>query len=542
MVVLALAIGFWPAIILSWLFELTPEGLKPDEGVDRDPGHSRKTRERLNQVVIVSLLLAVVYFAADKFILSVEPEVPSEGEIAIAVMPFANQSNDESMVFFSEGVAEDVLGLLAQTPGLRCIARSSSFALRDQSLTVAEIGRQLGVNFVLTGSLRREGDAVRVAVRLEDAESESLVWAENFDGTLDDIFRIQDEISANVVRSVAPTLLNQMPEPESDDDVDAYVAYLAARHLYLGSRSMNPAGVEEAVRQFDAIVEQYPRYARAYAGLADAWGMLAIQGRVPIEEGYSRAKTAATIALELDPGLAEAWFALGDIRSEYDWDLPAAFDAYERGLTIAPRDPEGLRGAAYLSLLAGEFEQALSMYEDVLLLSPNSFRAYIGLFQGNMALERYAEAENLIPKLDSLTPFPVAYSLQSRIYIAEGDYAAIAELAPRPDGWWTERYALAILKRHQGDIPGAERLIETLIGDDGLPQPYITIATYHTRFEEFDKALAALERAVESREIEMVSILSDEKLAPLREDPRFWDLIDQAGIVTLESQLPNARG
>lgn len=188
-------------------------------------------------------------------------------------------------------------------------------------LRAGDVGERLGVEYVLTGTLRHHDRKIRVSVRLVETESETLVCSHNYDRGLGDVFAIQDDISRQVAASVRPKLTASLTRAEVVG-TDRYVAYLRARPAYLQGRNNDGTGqLLEAKQLFEDLIEDSPDYSRAHAGMADVWSCLAILAAVTPEEGYTRARASALRALELDPGNAEAWYALGDIRVEYDWDF-----------------------------------------------------------------------------------------------------------------------------------------------------------------------------------------------------------------------------
>ena len=525
---------------MSWLFELTPEGIKRDEEVDHDQPASIATRERLNQAVIVSLVLAVSYFAIDKFVISAAVPEAVADEVAVAVMPFINMSDSDEMVFFSDGVAEDILGLLSKVEGLRCVARSSSFALRDRDLAASELGDQLGVTHVLTGTLRSQGEQIRLSVRLVATDDETLVWSNTYNEHLDDVFAIQDEISRGVVTSIAPTLTADLVAARVTDDAADYVDYLRARHVYVQGRdSSNVEQVMEAKALYEDLLLRNPAYARAHAGLADVWGTLAILAEVERTEAYPRARAAAERALELDDTAAEAWYALGDILVEYYWDHRAAEVAYASAIKLAPQDADGLRGYAYFLRQSGQTEASIAVYEETLELDPLSVRALQGLYLAYVQAERYAEAEELVRRYSAGIPnFPMDAVLV-QMYEAQGYFDKIGDALPTIGvvrGPAFEIYYKALFERHSGNVEvGNEMILQMLdvraIG--GIPLNMI-VARYFATFGDNDQALAYLERSAANKEIGLAEILHAPGTDSLKKDPRYWAWIDRAGIVPLD--------
>src|SRR5438034_987081 len=212
-VVILLALGFLPALIFSWVFELTPEGLKRDEDVKPEESIAPQTARRMNRTIIAVLVLALGYFAFDKFVLAPRrAAVPSESSSSIssqsiAVLPFVNMSSDKEQDYFSDGLSEELLNQLAQIPQLRVIARTSSFSFKGKEIDVATIARTLNVANVLEGSVRKSANTLRVTAQLIRASDSSHLWSETYDRHLTDVFKVQDEIAGKVVAALKVTLL-----------------------------------------------------------------------------------------------------------------------------------------------------------------------------------------------------------------------------------------------------------------------------------------------------------------------------------------------
>lgn len=531
--VILLAIGFWPAAIVSWLFELTPEGFKPDDGEDRDPGFSRKTRERLNQVVIVSLLLAVTYFAVDKFVLSVEVPAAS-AEVSIAVMPFENLSGNDDMQFFSDGVAEDILGQLSRTAGLRCVSRSSSFALRDAGMTTATVGQTLGVSHVLTGSLREHDESVRISVRLIEVDSDQQTWTDVYDGDMDDVFELQDSISRAVVLEVAPALVGAVPDASPAVPSEDYVDYLRARHLYLQGRDAGDANtVRRAQEMLIALVDHNPDYALAHAAIADTWGALAIQGAERTIDAYPKARAAAERAIDIDDQLAEAWFALGDVQFEFDWDLEAAGRSYRRALERAPQDVDGIRGYAYFLASTARTDQAVLQYRRSFSIDPLSRRGYRGLYMAYVVSGRLDEAEAVLQEIAALNPdAPVKY-MRIPIHLIRREFDVLSTLVPPEPATFFDFIVSAYALRGRGFLIEADsRISEGLRVETPIPK-YRAVAIYYASFGDNDRALDYLAASISTKEIVLSEALITPQMADLRKDPRFWALIEEAGMKPL---------
>ena len=546
LVVILLIIGFPLILIFSWIYELTPEGLKRERDVDRSSSVVHRTDKKLDRAIIVVLTLALGYFAFDKFVL--EPARDAElqelakqrgrnealtesfGDNSIAVLPFANMSSDPDQAYFSDGISDDILSLLSKTGNLRVISRSSSFALRHEDLSTSEIARRLNVSFVLEGSVRKAGEEVRVSAQLIKAGFDSQVWAESYDRQLDDIFAIQDEIAVAVVRAIRPMLLGEsIQSRQAPDNPNSYVQYLKARHVYLKGRERRDVPlVRQSMNLFDSVLATDPDYAPAYAGLSDAWGNLAILGAVSSTEGYAQSRRLARQALSLDESLADAWLALADIQLEYDWDLRAAGDSYHRALRLDPQNADGLRSYAFYLIMSDQTDEGISTYRDSISLDPLSLRAYIGLSYALMMSGDYVAADQALQDVLALNPAFDAAPLHRWALIQQGRISEVADLMPAVSSSPWDFWAEAIIYHDKGEVAKADKSIARLIEMDAVPLR--TIAGYYALTNDFDMALEYLNKAVDQREINLAEVLISPDLLELRKDARFWEVLDRAGI------------
>ncbi|MFB3077036.1 MAG: hypothetical protein ACE1Y4_03425, partial [Lysobacterales bacterium] len=277
-------IGFPFALVFAWGFELTPEGIKREHEVDRSQSVAHITGRKLDFAIIGLLVVALGYFAYDKFVLEpardaelvvatteavtdevIEQAVQTTGyDKSIAVLPFVNMSDDASNEYFSDGISEELLNLLTRIPELRVIARTSSFAYKGKEVSIADIARELNVDHVLEGSVRKSGNQVRITVQLIRANDSSHLWSESYDRTLDNIFAIQDEIAAAVVAQLKVTLLGAAPTVREIDPA-AYALFLQARYM---AHQGTPEAWEQSLALYEQVLEIYPDYAAAWVGLA----------------------------------------------------------------------------------------------------------------------------------------------------------------------------------------------------------------------------------------------------------------------------------
>jgi TolB-like protein/Tfp pilus assembly protein PilF len=332
LIIIGILAGFPLTLFLAWAYDLGPGGLS----------RTRESTERgsprwLELTIIGTLTLVVggIGYAIYR------PDAPGAGaarpavsDKSIAVLPFVNLSGDASNEYFGDGLAEELLNVLAKLPELRVAARTSSFAYKGRNEDVRRIGNELNVATVLEGSVRKSGDKVRVTVQLINVADGYHLWSQNYDRTLSDIFTIQDEIAAAIADALKVTLLGQTASAATagTGDVNAYDLYLLGRH---NMQSRTEKGLLDAISFFEKALAVDPRFARAWSGLADANNLLIGYGNLTPGKALPRAEAAAIKALELDPNLAEAHASLGLIRTNQS-RLVEAEAEFKRALELNP--------------------------------------------------------------------------------------------------------------------------------------------------------------------------------------------------------------
>lgn len=343
-----LAVGFPIAVIFAWAFELTPEGIKKTREVEREKSVTAVTGKKLNNAIIVALVLALSYFIFERQVLhDHSDDHPTETAVAagqeegtsIAVLPFVNMSAEKEQEYFSDGISEELLNLLAKIPELRVAARTSSFQFKGQNLDIKQVAEQLNVAHVLEGSVRKANTRVRITAQLIEADSGYHLWSDTYDRELNDIFGIQDEISAAIVSALSETLglvPGNAPQATASASTDAYNAYLLGQHLI---KKRTRADIEAALEHFERAVELDPNYAPAHAQLALAAYLLtasgATYGTFTLDESLSVAEPAIERALELDPDHAEANAVKGLILSA-QYRVEEALGYYDKALRLNP--------------------------------------------------------------------------------------------------------------------------------------------------------------------------------------------------------------
>jgi len=411
-----LAIGFPLFLVFSWVFEITPEGLRRETEIDRGVPISGKTGKRLDRVIIVLLGLALGYFAFDKFILDPAREarlvkataeqarsealVESFGEKSIAVLPFVNLSADPEQEYFSDGISEELLNLLAQVPELRVISRSSSFYYKGKDVKLADIARELNVAHVLEGSVRKSGNRVRITAQLIDARGDTHLWSETYDRELDDVFTIQDEISAAIVGTLKARLgLNAEAAPRSvaATSADAYVAYLEGREMV---RNRERERMADAVDHLERAVRLDGNFAPAHGELAIA--IMLTKG--PIEQRIEAAMPHLERAQELDPDLAEAHGGRA-LAANMTGDWPTVIEHARKALASNPNYVDAMHWLRNGLTNIGHYEEANALLEKMLAIDPLSASARAAYANWLANRGRTGEAHAVADQILAKSPF-----------------------------------------------------------------------------------------------------------------------------------------
>ncbi len=414
-VVILLVIGFLPALIVSWIFELTPGGLLKDKDVDRRRPSVAGSAKRFDRTIMLVLVLAVSYFAFDKFILS-ESREQAIAETAreagmfdalaaytsnesIAVLPFADMSAEQDQEYFADGITEELLNQLAQLEGLNVTGRTSSFAFKGHNQDLKSIGEQLGVTNLLEGSVRKDGDSIRITAQLINSQTGFHLWSDTYDRKISDIFDIQEDIARSVAGALSIVLdvddRSKLPGTGTDV-VEAYDVYLEAQ-----------AGPWELAKaRYQQAIDLDPNYAEAYASLAQEIGMDAFNlGSEEARAAQEHARQLVVRAIEIDPDLASPHRLL----SIFQWaggDWIGATELYENYQSLAPADISGQLGFESVLKRTGHIRAVLRIAELDFLKDPLNIFAAHNLAELYIQSGRYEDALSALAQADQLTPPP----------------------------------------------------------------------------------------------------------------------------------------
>jgi TolB-like protein/Tfp pilus assembly protein PilF len=476
--------------------------------------------------IVLSIVLAFL-FARSVF--SPEADTATSAVTAednsIAVLAFVNMSDDASNEYFSDGISEELLNLLAKIPELRVISRSSSFSFKGQNLEIPEIARRLDVVHVLEGSVRKAGDQVRITAQLIDGRTDSHLWSETYDRTLDDIFVVQDEIAAAVVHQLRIELLGEAPRVRATDP-EAYAHYLQAQYL---GRQLSQEGIEQSTELYEQALAIDRGYAPAWDGLAANYLNQANNGLRPAEEGYRLARDAAEEALALDPDFAPTHETLGWIALWHDNDLAAAAGHIERALELDPTRLNIIRSAATVMEHLGRLEESVTLARYVTSRDPVNSNGYTNLGNGLLYSGRWVEAMNAYRTAARLSPgdFGAHYNLGLALLYQGKPREALVEFAAEVDDEWRVKGQALVSHALGREDEFEETLLELIDGwGDQWPSE---VAHVYAFANDSDAAFAWLDRAIELNE----AGLTEQFLLPfyqsLHDDPRWTEFLARVG-------------
>jgi len=399
LVILLLLLGFFPVVLFAWVFEMTPEGLKREVDIDRSQSVTPDTGKKINTLITFLLVVTIALLVADRLIPEssvdnegsavelVEASLPADDR-SIAVLPFADLSQDQDQQYFTDGLSEELLNLLVRVDDLRVASRTSSFAFRGSSLGIPEISKALNVGHILEGSVRKDGDRIRITAQLIEAGTDTHLWSENFDREFVDIFAIQDEIANAIVNALTGELGmggdKAVTVEVATENLDAYEMYLTARELFI-KRDQLP----ESIRLFRKAVELDPNFARAWAGLAAVEAVIYDYVYDGIDH-FPLAKEAAQRAISLDPDMSLALAVLGSLASDWEHDMVRSIDYYDAALEKDAKNTSAWLWRGLELANSGFLDEALASFQKCFDIDPGyqncrQHLARVHLFKGDIA-------------------------------------------------------------------------------------------------------------------------------------------------------------
>ena len=536
-IVILLAIGFVPALIFSWVFELTPQGLKRDEDVRPEESIAPQTARRMNRMIIAVLVLALGYFAVDKFVFAPRrvssPNDPSSAINAksIAVLPFDNLSRDPDNAYFCEGVQDEILTRLAKVADLKVISRTSTQHFKSAPDNLPQIAKQLGVAHIVEGSVQKSNDQVRVNVQLINAMTDAHLWAETYDRKLTDIFTVESEIA----KTIADTLQARLTGSEKNSiaktptvDPEAYELYLRGKFF---AEKRTGADLRKSIEYYDQSIAKDPGYPLAYVGLADSHLLLTAYGAISTKEAASPARAALKKALALDDSLAQAHASSG-LLANLELDLNRAITELERAIQLNPNYATAHHWIALPLMAIGQSDRAIVEGKRAIELDPLSLICNADLAWVYFNARRYDETEAQARKTLEMDPrFYVAHyylgealQFKGKLTDATAEYQKSFESNNDP-------FSLAMLGQacaRQGKTDEARKILARL--REQAKSQYISpyaFAVVLTALGDKARAIDELERGYDDTGFYISLIKVDPLFDDLRGDPRFEALVQK---------------
>lgn len=537
-------------IVLPW-----ETGAKPKRDATR---FSKKTPllAAAASVVVVSLLFGWWFMqrssrdsrnastAAPKMTAAVTPNVPDQK--SVAVLPFVNLSDDKGSEYFSDGVSEELLTVLQKIPGMHVAARTSAFSFKGKNATAQEIGQKLGVAYLVDGSVRKSGDAVRIAARLARADTGEELWSENFTRNLKDVFAVQSELAETIVAQVRDRLTGGASAPADKEKIQAEVQAaekggtknVEAHQLYLQGRFYENRHSEKSAREalpaYQHAVALDPEFALAWAGVAQTNIWLAAFSTEGGQKGFdahlASARDAIARALSIEPNLPNGLLARATIETNFDFNWNAAAQTVSKALALAPADPNILLAAANLEIARGDSNRAIDLFRRAVELDPVNAQARSFLAFNLAATKRFAEARAEFPRVVELnSAAPWAHAGLGLSYLLENKFEEAATAAQAEAGEWARLLIVSCARWGQKRVKESDAALDQLTANESETAAYQIAEVYAYRGDK-DRAFEWLERARRQRDPGLASLRKDPLLTNLQDDPRWNAFLRTMGL------------
>ncbi len=539
-VVALLLIGFIPTVVFSWVYELTPEGLKKESEIATEQSITGHTAKKLNHVIVFLLVVAIGLFVYDRFIMDaatgpgestareVMTAAPGEERPSLAVLAFENMSADADNEYFADGISEEILNLLADVKDMAVASRTSAFAFKGKELPIPEIAAALNVRYVLEGSVRKAGEQIRVTAQLIDADTDRHLWSETFDRALRDVFTIQDEIAAAIGDALQIELLGDAGEAVRSEsiDPDVYNRFLEARFLL---RKRNAESVDAGNRLLIDVVAAEPQFARAHVLLGEAYVINnALTDLVGEDFLLKLANMHASLAHEINPNLSGIEMILGHIAQKKE--PLKALGHYRRAIELEPMEPRPYHWRGLLYHMLGYGDRCLIDLERALELDPQNPNVHYALASCLMISGDWDRTVEIATRGATLGN-PGGYSLTVNARRQQGDIeAALQHLVYAQEELGNDDEGLALL----GEI------LSGRITEDGLTDEQIdTLGLELTPLLDNPEPALKLIAASAPGEIERNTIgeMFGSGNRAIQSDPRFIDYLDRSATLEVWREL-----
>ena len=535
-----LVLGFPTALIFSWAFEITPEGIKPESEVAPSESITPKTGRR---IVAITVVLAVI--AAGLFIFqfmrarstSLSTSVPTITGKSIAVLPLVNTSGDPSNEYFSDGLSEELIAVLAKIPELKVIGRSSSFFFKGKPGDSSTIGQKLGVAHLIEGSVRKQGDRVRIVAELISASDGRSLWSETYDRELKDVFAVQAEIAKSVAEQMKVKLLGETVRSDAAGSSENPAAHNAVLKSDFYFQQQSAESVRQAITFLQEAVRLDPNYALAYAKLSNAWRQYAASFATgtsdDLTRAYDNARRAADKAITLAPNLVEAQMAVGSLALIPGLEFPAAEKNFRRVLQLSPSNAAAKNSLSLALMGQGRLTEAEQACRETLSLDPLLTSSWYNIGRVVAATGRYNEAEEFFRK--GIEIQPQASRFHSYLVILDilqdRPAKAVADAQGESEGFWRD-YATTLAQQATNDRSAADTALKTFVARYSNVGQFQIAVLYAVR-KERDQLLRWLDTSYEAHDSGLTQLAVTPFFFPYRDDARFTALCRKLNV-----QLP----
>jgi TolB-like protein/Tfp pilus assembly protein PilF len=535
-VIIALSVGLFVTLVLAWYHG--------ERGAQRVTG---------TELLILALLLAIGGGLLWRFVSiargpteqsgAARASAESKSEInakSVAVLAFANLSDDKGSEYFSDGISEELLTVLQKIPGLHVAARTSAFSYKGKNATAQEIGQKLGVAHLVEGSVRKAGDVVRIAARLTQANTGEEQWSENYTRNLKDVFAVQTELAQTIVEQLKGQLNGGAANPETKaaiqaqvqaaekggtKNVEAHESYLQGR-FFLNRHSEKETG--QARVAFERAVELDPNFALAWAGLAQTHVWDCNYGTEGGQKGFkdhlAAARDAVERALAIEPDLPDALYPKAVIETNFDYNWKGAAETLRKALALAPQDPTLLEWAGSLAFTRSQPQQGFDLSRRAVALDPVNARARAILANSLSNAGNQEESRAEYARVIELNPSaPNSYAALGMTYLLQGKFEEAATAAEKDTADWARLLTVSCARWGQKRVPESDAALAELIAKNGEVAAYQIAEVYGYRNDR-DKAFEWLERARRQRDAGISGLRPDVLLKSLHDDPR-WDAL-----------------
>ncbi|MCO4821111.1 MAG: tetratricopeptide repeat protein [Flavobacteriaceae bacterium] len=528
-----LIIGFPLWIVFAWVYEITPDGIKKTLSVNREESLTPETSNRLNKIIIVALGIAIALLSINLLKNNKLNGVSNSEDTAdvisiegksIAVLAFADMSKDKDQEYFSDGISEEILNLLAKVPDLKVISRTSSFSFKNKEVTTNEIGTALNVNHVLEGSIRKSGSTFRITAKLIDVTNGSEIWSETYDRPMNDIFKIQDEIASNVSEQLQLRILGEIKVIRSPK-TEAYNLYLKARHLVNQNTKKTSISAEKAIKE---ALDIDPEYADAWCLLASIYHMEMYNfSLISYKEGIPLGIEAAKKAVELDPNSGNNYMTLSSLQ-ELNWDFEESAKNRDKALELEPFNAIILGTVALMTF--GDIQKSIELLKRSIEIDP---LVYVNFYNLGNAYARIGEIDKAEEAYETFMIYypnsQIIHYMMAQVRIAQGrNDDALKEIEQEKHEFFS-LYGLNFVYHALGNAKRSDELLEEFIIKYSETDPANLADLYAFRGDK-EASFKYLNKALEIKDPVLLEALAFPSFKIMYDDPRWGEFINKLNL------------